>query len=442
MPPVTLEMIQEAVTDIKSGLATKAEAIDVINRKMKEDEEKAKAMQTSMQTMVEEMKTANNLLAEQIKNLVKTRFAAIRDSSGHYKGMWDSMEQAKNFGLFVLGYALNQASAKKSFTNSGIEVKAFGDGTNVGGDVVIPQEFYPRLIDMIGVYGVYRRNAGIWPMASDSGSAPKLTGDPEVYCPGAGVAPTAGTLTFGGVGLQAQKWMTYIAIPRESAEDMAIALGEVVGRSIARAFAKKEDLCGFNGEATATYFNIVGLIKALLNVNATTSKICGLRIQATAGTWAAIVADDILALPGLIADDADDGIDCKWYTHKNFFSTVMVKLALGLGGTSAQEAIHTAFTRNPLYQGRPVEFTRVMHRVKYSADHIPVLLANLRTGAILGERRQFEIAQDISVLFTSDQIAIRGTERIAMNNHGVGTSTDASDGGEAGHIVGLLADIA
>jgi len=427
------EKIEKMLNDTVKGLATREELKQAVNdevaKKFAEDE--ALKSIVTIRTAIDENKKATDLIATQINTLLKTRFAAIKDADGHYSGAWSSMTQAKNFGLFMMGCVAGNPTAKKLYEESAGEVKAI-----TGSDYAIPAEFIPRLIDMLGTYGVYRADAFKWPMGSDSSSCPKQTGDPTVYCPGAGVAPTAGSLTLGNVGLTAKKWITFIAIPRETVEDMAIAVGEIVGRSIARAFAHQEDLCGFIGDGTSTYFNETGIDKAILAVHATPSSIPGLRIQATPGTWAAITMADILALPGLITDDADDGVNCKWYGHKNFYHTVILPLALALGGTTAQEAIYTGYTQRPQFQGRDFRYTRVMPKVKAAADHIPLILGNLQKGTILGDRRIFELAQDSSVFFTSDQIAIRGTSRVTMNNYGVGDTTDG------GALVALLADIA
>ena len=230
--------------------------------------------------------------------------------------------------------------------------------------------------------------------------------------------------------------MTLTAIDSELDEDSAIAVGEVVARSIARAFAKKEDQCGLIGDGTSTYFNRQGASPLLRAVDATVGNVKGLRVQATAGTWAAIVLADILALPGLLPGYADDGIDANWYCNKNFYYTVMLALAIAAGGTAANEVISTGYTRSPQFLGRKVEFAQVMPAVKAAADHCPLLLGNLRIGSYMGDRRKLRIDQSKEAYFTSDQIGIRGTERIAPTVFGVGDTTNP------GPIVGLWADIA
>jgi len=437
------QKIRTMLADTTRGLATKEElktaVVETVDEKLADDEHRAET-----KTAIEELKTAYDSLAAELRTLRRTRFASIRTPDGMYKGVWGSLETARNFGMFVLAAVASLPAAKKYCDDMGIDHtkvfdadgKAMGEDYPATGGAVVPTEFIPNLIVLIESYGVFRRNAAYWPMSSESGYAPEQTGDVVVYCPGFGPAPTASAPAFRNVGLQVQKWMTLTAIDSELTEDAAIAIGEVVGRSIARAFAKKEDQCAFIGDATSTYFNRQGAITLLRAVDATVTNVIGLRVQNTAGAWSAIVLDDLLALPGLLPGYADDGVDAIWYCHKNFYYTVMIARALVAGGAQAKEITQTGYLARPTYLGRPVEFTQVMPRVKAAVDHCPLLLANLRQGAYLGDRRRMTIDQSKDVYFTTDQLGIRGTERIAPTVYGVGDTT------KAGPIVGLWAVIA
>lgn len=441
----TLEDIQKGLEQIQKGMATKTEVQDLIKDVTDDQEAKAKAWQEkydAAEGSIKELQEANSDLNAQIKRMLDSRFSAIKDGSGNYRGVWASPEQAKQFGYYILA-SLGIKWAQTKCEDSGIELKAYtegrdkamGEDANSTGGVLVPSEFISVLIVLMEKYGVFRRNAQIWPMGSAEATAPQLTGDVTVYCPGAGNTITASDLSFSGVALNALKWCTLTVIDSELDEDAAIAVGEVVANSIARAFAKKEDQCAFIGDGTSTYFNILGARSSLLAVDSTPGNIAGLQTQGAAGAWSAIVLADLLGMTGLMPDYADDA-DAKYYCHKAFYLTVMVAKALAAGGATASEVTHTGYTRNPTFLGRPVEFTSVMPKEKPSADHIPLLLANLRLGAYLGERRKVSIARSTEAYFTTDQIGIRGTQRISINTHGVGDTSNA------GPIVGLLADIA
>ena len=74
--------------------------------------------------------------------------------------------------------------------------------------------------------------------------------------------------------------------------------------------------------------------------------------------------------------------------------------------------------------GYPVEFVSCMPSTEAN-DQICAILGELELGAMLGERRELNIAKSDDVFFGNDQIAIRGIERIDIAVYGVGDTTDA-----------------
>lgn len=441
MPPTTLDDIAAAVGDIKKNAATKTEVIALIDKKVEEDKEKAKAeTQTlydkAMQEM-EEIRKANVAMVQQIKLLRSTRFASIKTPAGMYNGCWGDLETAKNFGLFILAEVAGRKEAGEMLDALGIErkrivgddIKAMGEDVGSTGGILVPTEFIPHLIMLIEKYGVFRRNALEYPMASDSAIAPKLTSGLTVYCPGAGVAPSPSDAAFHGVGLNAKKWMTLTAIDSELTEDSAIAIGEIIGYLIGQAFAKKEDLVGFLGDGTSTYFGHTGIAGALRAVDSVISNIKSLFVG-TGNAYGELVLTDFEGVCGIVPDYADDG-DLKWYVSRLFFYTVMIKLALAAGGTTASEIISGRGMREKTFLSYEVEFTQAMPKTTANSQ-IAALLANLKMGAYLGDRRRLTIDRSTEAYFTTDQLGIRGTERVAPSVHGTGGTTDA------GPICGLI----
>ena len=84
-----------------------------------------------------------------------------------------------------------------------------------------------------------------------------------------------------------------------------------------------------------------------------------------------------------------------------------------------------------MFLGYPVEFTQVMPKAAANSQ-ICALLANLRQGAYLGTRGGMEFASSEHRYFDQGLIAVRGRDRVAINVHGVGDTTDA------GPICGLI----
>jgi HK97 family phage major capsid protein len=108
----------------------------------------------------------------------------------------------------------------------------------------------------------------------------------------------------------------------------------------------------------------------------------------------------------------------------------MVKLALA-SGVAAQEVLLGAAVRQKTFFGYPVKFSQVMPNAEANSQ-ICALLANLRQGAYLGTRGGIEIAQSSERYFDQGLIAVLCRDRVAINVHGVGDTTNA------GPICGLI----
>lgn len=353
-----------------------------------------------------------------------------------YNGCWGDLETAKNAGLFCLAAVFGNKKAAEELESKGIAIeritegkeKAMGEDVGTTGGILVPTEFIPNLILLIEKYGIFRRNALEYPMGGDSAIAPALASGLTVYCPGAGVAPTVSDPVFRSIGMTAKKWMTLTALDSELNEDAAIAVGEIIGFLIGYAFAKKEDEVGFLGDGTSTYFGHDGIAGVLRDVDATIGNIKSL-VVGSGNAYSELVLGDFEKLAGTLPDYAED--DAKWYCSKYFYFTVMVKLAMAAGGANATEIMLNAMRKQRFWLGYEVEVTQAMPKAAANSQ-ICTLLANLKLGAYLGDRRKLTIDRSTEAYFTTDQIGFRGTERVAPSIHGVGNTTDA------GPICGLI----
>ncbi|HUS48487.1 MAG TPA: phage major capsid protein, partial [Phycisphaerae bacterium] len=186
------------------------------------------------------------------KQILDRTFAAGRSN---YRGNFNSAEEARIFGLAVMGYCCGMGWARQKLADEDVEItKAMGEGTEGGGGFAVPEGALGSLIRLIEVYGAFRRNVLVVPMSRDHQPWPKRAAGLTVYCPGEGAGITASDVTLGLVAMTAKKWCTLTAISSELEEDAAIAIAELVFDEIALAFGIKEDSCGFVGDGTSTYF--------------------------------------------------------------------------------------------------------------------------------------------------------------------------------------------
>lgn len=340
---------------------------------------------------------------------------AASDRSGSYEGFWPSDVEAKQFGEIVFALARGDKSALLEMDKT----KAMGTTTNPLGGYLVPTELSSWIIQKLGVYGKFRRNSQVVQLGGGKQNVPRITTDLTIYCPDEGGEITKSDVKVDMIGLIAKKFCCLTAVNRELEEDSLVGLGEIVGASIVRSMAKKEDEIGFVGDGTEPYFGMRGIVGSLLAVDAVIANIKGL-IVASGNAYSEITLGDFRKVVGMLPSDADDG--AKWYMHKKFYYEVVYPLAEAAGVANIFEILSPIKGRFLL--GYPVEFVQSMPHTEANSQ-ICAILGDLKVGAFIGERRALEIARSDEVLFGNDQVAIRGTERIDINAYGVGDTTDA-----------------
>jgi len=386
--------------------------IEKVTEGFKAAGERIASIEEQTQLSFQEMKEAYKELAKQLRRYARS----ILDKSmqaGEYQGFWSNDSQAKEFGSLVLALA-------------GVQRKDMGTIENPLGGVLVPTELSRWIIQKLGLYGKFRRNSLVVQMGSGNQRIPRVTTDLTIYCPEQGGSITKSDVKVDMVNLNTRKFACLTVINRELDEDSIIGLGEIVGLSITRSMAKKEDEIGFMGDGTSAYFGMLGIVGALLKIDADPSSIPGL-VVGSGNAYSELSLDDFTKVVGILPSDADEG--AAWFMHKKFYYNVVYPLARTAGVANIFEILSDRKGRFLL--GYPVEF---VHCMPFTEDdsQICAILGDLGLGSYLGERRTLEIARSDEVLFGNDQIAIRGTERIDVAAHGVG------DTSEAGAIVGLV----
>jgi HK97 family phage major capsid protein len=354
------------------------------------------------------------------------RVASVKNFKGD-----DKEFKAYQFAHWFVGHVLHEKSAN-GFTQKsldyckawGLETKAQSETVNTAGGYLVPTEFGNDIIDLREEYGVLRRLIKVSPMMSDTKSIPRRTGGLTVYYPAEGGTITQSEKAWDNVMLTAKKYATLALYSSELNEDSMISMGDDLASEIAYAFALAEDTNGFNGDGTSTYCRTVGLRQRLLDV-----------FTATGGTGLVLAAGNnyseitlrnfhsvIAALPLYARGRA------KWVCSATFHDTVMQPLQTAAGGNDAS---NIAAGGTPRFLGYPVELSQVYPTTEANSQ-IPVTLGDYEMAGILGDRRQLTIKYSDEYKFAEDQLAIRGTQRIDINWHSVGST------GVAGPVVGLI----
>lgn len=353
-------------------------------------------------------------LATDLRKFTKQVLARTFDGRrSNYRGNFTDAEEARQFGLAILGYCCGMKSAREKLAEEGVEIRAMGEGTDVGGGFLAPEGPLGSIIRLVELYGVFRRNVLVVPMSRDRQPWPVRRGGLTVYCPGEGKAITASDVTIGQVALTAKKWCTLTAISSELEEDAAIAVAELIADEIALAFAQQEDAGGFVGNGSSTYFGVMGVLNHGDTVNQAGAS--------TDTTFAKCTAWKYLAgAIGLVPTWAM--LRARYFFHRSVFWTNVVGQVNASGlpivkfvtaGGEGRGAPLQLGGATPILIGFPVELVDSLPATSDDAVSTAYwAFGSLWRSWMLGQRRGVEVAQSREVYFASDQIGIRGAERI------------------------------
>lgn len=351
--------------------------------------------------------------------------------------------KAYTFGRFLHATAGGHRASMKWLTEHGIETKAMGENDNAAGGALVPTILDNDLIKLVDQYGVFRRNARMKRMTSQTLLVPRRVGGFTARWEGEGVASTPQDLSFDNVGLTAKGLKVLAVYSSELGEDAYIDLGNEVADEIALAMAEGEDNAGFNGNGDLDYGKVIGLdgkFKALVaaaggtwTTDAHKEYAAGIR-YASDDTWDGIVLGDLTKLMGAVAGYTFNQGNAKWYCSSQFFFNVMMKLAVSAGGATVAEII--AGSQTPRFLGYPVEFVQKMPQMT-AVDTISVYFGDLRQAAMFGDARTVTLARSTEYRFAEDQIAVRGKERVDINCHDLGNADSTASSRVPGPIAGL-----
>lgn len=307
---------------------------------------------------------------------------------------------------------------------------AHTEGVNTAGGYLVFPEFSNDIIDLRVLYGAYRRNARVRTMTSDTLSIPRRTGGLTAYWVGESTAGTDSTKSWDQVGLTAKKLMVLTKMSNELNEDSIISMADDLANEIAYAMAIAEDTAGFVGTGISTHGGVTGVVTRLADLNGVDDG--GGLVLSAEEAWVGIILSEFHKVVSILPSYARLG--AKWHCTPIFDDQVLQKLKTAAGGNSVP---NIEAGGGNTFLGYPVEHNESMVSAT-AVSSIPVIFGNLQQSSSLGDRSPIELAfsteatvGDVSV-FETDEIAVRGRERLDINNHDCGTAT------AAGPIVGLI----
>jgi HK97 family phage major capsid protein len=317
--------------------------------------------------------------------------------------------------------------------------RAQAENVNEAGGFLVPHELNADLIQLREQFGVARQLFKKATMHTDTMSIPRRTGGLQAYHLTDNDAITASQKGWDSVNLTAVKIAALALYSNELSEDAIINIADDLAYEIAWAFALTEDADAFLGDGTSAYGGFVGVSKRLTDtwsVGGGAGLILG---GANTGTnWGNFVLGDFNKVKGALPRYAALANPC-WVTTTEFYSAVMEKLLVAAGGNRVQDVENGGDMEK--FLGKPIVFAQVLP-LGPALSSIPLYYGAFNLGATFGDRRETTIALSEQFAFANDQMAIRGTERYAINVHDVGGASNAANptqpGPQPGPIVGLI----
>lgn len=349
------------------------------------------------------------------------RFLKLKAYTGEH-----GEENAYRVGQWIKGTIFSDGEARDWCRDHGVLItRAQSEGVNSAGGFLVPNEMMNAIIDLRETFGVFRANAQLVPMSSDTLMWPRRTGGLTAFFTGENTAVTESQATWDNVNLVAKKLAVLTRLSTELSEDAVVSIADIMTSEIAYAFASKEDDCGFNGDGSSTYGGIRGLTQLIIDNSHNASKVAAPSGQPTFVTLTgATIASLIGALPAFALPRA------KFYMSSVGFAVTIERLSSAAGGNTISTLDGSVQYR---YLGFPIVITQKLPTVTTTLNgSVMMLFGDLALASAIGERRSATIRRSDERYFEQDQIGILGTERVDIVNHDVGDNTNA------GPIVGLV----
>lgn len=315
-------------------------------------------------------------------------------------------EEAYKFGCWLGGEVLGIRHYKQKYNDFSQNTRALSETTNSAGGALVPAQFADFIINLREEYGVFEREAMVWPMTSDVTEVPRINGRMSASYFTEAETMTTSDLEFGSVNLVAKKGGILTYVSNELAEDAIVEIADLIGTEMAAEFAEQVDNSGFNGDGSASHAGILGVANRIEAATGATAY-----VNATSGTntFAAIDAEDLANTKAVVADAAHRRGNAKWFCSRAFFETVFSKLQQAAGGNTRSEFAGPTI---PQYNGNDVVISQVLETSTGTVNNTAFcLFGDLRQAAIMGRRRSINIAVDGSFRFGNDQTAIRAIQR-------------------------------
>jgi len=313
------------------------------------------------------------------------------------------VDHAEAFGAMVCRQVFgqtpryNELVAQRTREMAESLVKDMDPGVSASGGALVANLYMADLITALEAVGVLYTQCDRVPLVTTGQTTwPTLTGELTAYPTAAAAAITASAPTFGTATLTPVKWGVRVPVPNEFFRNPTLltALGQRLGLWIVRAIAYAFDNCMVNGDGTAAYGNITGLLTDANITNVTAAA------AATIGAYTAADVGNVVA--GLTKDYVSDP---RWWMHLS--SERKIRNIRATGGEPL--FLRGGFDEPNTIDGYPyTTCQRFTAAGSVAGSTRWGVFGDLRRSHMFGEMGSIELATSEHVQFNEDMTVLRG----------------------------------
>ena len=352
----------------------------------------------------------------------KLRVPAVARAHGRLKAFEDSHQGEKEAyvsGRWIASVLGHKPSAQ--WLNDQGFSASMDTGNNDSGGLMVPGEMSRTIIRLVEEFGVARNQFGQQPVTGERWAGPVrvsgMTAYPVAETTEANEGSNTGTKSqpkYKQIELVMRKWKAWTKASDELNDRSFISLAEIVSTESATAFAYAEDNAGFNGDGTAAFHGITGVLNAVKAGSVKT-------FASTKLAFSDLTIADFEAMVAMLPDFA--GINPVWNISKQGYYYSMHPLLMAAGGNTSSNLEAGGM---PMFLGYPVVFTKVLPTTAADqADAKVVTFGDTRMGVKFGTNGRLRASISRERYWDEDQIGIKVEEFFDINVHSTGDATNA-----------------
>ena len=363
---------------------------------------------------------------------VKPRIEPI-STRGYKSGIFESPEMAHRCGQWLKAHFGDRNARQWCSDHLGTEYRDMGGQVNSLGGNLVFEDFSNTIIRLVEKFGVAMNVFQNVTMSSDTLLVPRRLTGVSSYWLGENSTITTSDPTATMVQLVAKKLACATKVSNELLADNAISVASWLAQEYATSLSAAIDDAAFNGTGTSTYGGIRGLA------------------QIDDGTHTASIQSAATGNTTVASLDIDDYVAClaklpryaigtsAFYMHPSVYHNSVQRLMLssGTAGSGTIGALSGGNTAANLAQGTPNTFLGlpVVWVLKMNSapttGQIAAYVGDLSLAGIMAVKSDMQVATSTDRYFEADQTAFRAIQRLDINVHSLGSTT------EAGPVVAL-----